>query len=308
MQPLVSICIACHNQAHLIGEAIVSILKQDYKNIEVIVLDDASTDDLKTSWIFCMPQVKYFRSDEPSGTGGAFNKAMEKATGKYIYLLCSDDIITDTHVISDTVNIFEDKPLVGHVSRWYHQFVDGDRSPVRAWRTDDVVEQANNPSGMAFRKTALANPLGGDFKLTNKMFAEVSFLVNDVLNQGWKWDILKYDTISVRVHASISQNKEYYLKRWVSSPIENWLEVGGKNLLKDYTSFIQIKNNYKTSAVLKEIYNFIRLRPLNLLAIGFWFYAIVSLLTPRRVLRKLPHIYRKTLGRWTTREVKRCQR
>lgn len=298
MLPLVSICIASHNMAHLLGAAIHSCDIQDYPNKEIVVLDDASTDGTET--FRYKPTIRYFHSEEPSGTGGAFNKAIRYAKGEIIVLLCADDFFTDTRVISDIVSIFKTYRNVGHITRYYHQFIDGDRRPVRAWRTEDPIEQGNNPSGLAFRKSAMEG-----CELSNKMFVEASSLVNAVLKKGWAYKILKWDTVAVRIHNSISRSKDYYLKMWTTSPVEEWSKVGGEAIQVDFTSLIQIKNYFKTSAVIKECWNFIKLRPMNLFNIGFWFYALISILTPRFILRKLPHLYRITLGRWTTKEVKR---
>lgn len=301
MVPKISVCIACHNQAHLLTEAVTSCLKQDYKNFEVIVLDDASTDNVKTLGIFCFPGVKYYRSESPSGTGGAFNKAIDKATGDYIVLLCADDVFTDHRVLSDIAEIFNKQPNVAHVSRYYHQFIDGDRRPVRAWRCNNIIELANNPSGLAFRKSAI-----GGCKLSNKMFVEASSLVYGVMRNKRNFAmIMPWDTVAVRIHQSISRSKEYYKKRWVSSPVEAWSAVGGSAIQRDFTSLIQIANYFEKSAVLKECWNFIRLRPINILEPGFMFYSLVAIFTPKCILRHLPHIYRITIGRWTTKEVKR---
>lgn len=308
----VSICIACHNQAHFIKDAIYSCLNQDYKNIEIIVLDDASKDKLdETVGMFYKNNLKYFRSESPSGSGGAFNKAINHATGDIIVLMCADDVFTDHRVISDIVNLFERDKAVGHVTRFYHQFEDGDRKAVRAWRNYDPIELANNPSGLAFRRKAIFyngtiwNKPTIKNELTNKMFIESPFLVSSILKDGWKWDILEYDTIAVRIHNSTARSKDYYLKHWVSSPIEEWAKIGGKNLAKDYTSLIQIKNYFVLSAVVKEIWNFIKIRPLNLVHPLFYFYSLVALLIPRFILLKIPHLYRVTVGRWTTKELKR---
>ena len=153
----VSICIASYNMAHLIDEAIKSCIQQDYRDIEIIFLDDASNDNTARviSKYFNFTCFEHFRSKDPSGTGGAFNKAISHATGDIIVLLCADDIFTDLRVISDIVGKFKRHKNVVHISRYYHQFIDGDPRPVRAWHCDKVMELANNPSGLAFRKSAL---------------------------------------------------------------------------------------------------------------------------------------------------------
>lgn len=300
-KPLVSICIACHNQAHLLGEAIDTCLNQEYPRelLEIIILDDASTDETRNLKSCGNYQLKYFRSETPSGTGGAFNKAISHANGEIIVLLCADDFFTNPLVIADIVHNFETYPQAVHVSRYYHQFIDGDRRPVRAWRSNDVMELANNPSGLAFRKSAI-----GKCQLSNKMFVEASSFVA-CIRENQLSVIIPYDTVAVRIHQSISQSKDYYLKRWVSSPVEEWSKIGGSSLLNDFTSLIQIKNNFKLSAVLKECWNFIRLKPLNIFNPAFLFFAGISIFTPRIILKRLPDIYRRTFGRWFTSEMKR---
>ena len=274
--PKVSVCIANYKSDPFCQEALDSIEKQSYKNIETCVYHD----------------------DIGIGTGQAFNEAIKLATGDIVFLLCSDDVLTDVHVISDVADAFKNRE-VGHVSRWYYQFVNGDPSPVRAWRGKDVIELANNPSGMAFRKSVLALEDG----LTNRMFVEVAQLVHDVLKNGWDYTILDYDTIAVRIHKSISRTPGYYKKMWNSSPVLEWNKLGWKTT--DFTHLIQVAVNFEKKAVWSEIRNFIKIKPICLVYPSFWFYSLVSLLVPRKVLHRLPEIYRKTVGKWTTKVVKR---
>ena len=137
------------------------------------------------------------------------------------------------------------------------------------------------------------------------MFIEAPALVSEVLKKNWDYKIMRWDTVAVRIHQSTAQNKDYYLKMWKSSPIEEWRKLGGYEMLRDYTSLIQIKNNYKNSAVFKECFNFVKYKFSNICNPGFLFFACIAIFTPRWLLRKLPHIYRRTLGRWTTGEIKR---
>lgn len=293
--PIASICIACHNQAYYLHFALSSCVKQyGSSDYEIIVLDDASTD--RTKEVCEHFFVKYLRSDKPSGSGEAFNKAIAQATSDIIVLLCADDFFINRNVMQDILEKFENK-AVDHVSRYYYQFIDGDNRPVRAWRKDDIIELANNPSGLAFRRSAIQG-----LKLTNRMFIEAPYLVSQVKGKSV---ILKYDTVAVRIHQSTARTPGYYKKMWTSSPIEEWVKIGGTSLLKDHTSLIQIKVNFTMEAVVKEIWNFIRLRPLNLIMPSFWFFSIIALITPRPILYKVPEIYRSTIGRWTTKEIKR---
>jgi GT2 family glycosyltransferase len=242
------------------------------------------------------------------GTGEAFNRAIAMSKDDIIVLLCSDDVFTDPNVISDIVSVFETIPEIGHVSRWYHQFVENDRHPVRAWRGEDVIELANNPSGMAFRREALCCDVKNNWfdpprRLTNRIFVEVADLVRSVIKDGWAYSILRYDTVAVRIHQSISRTPGYYKKMFTTSPVLEWAKLGWKS--KDFTSLIQIKNNFTTKAVLDEIRNFISVDMGNLLHPAFWFFSVVALITPRSILYKIPEIYRATWGRLTTKEVKR---
>jgi glycosyltransferase involved in cell wall biosynthesis len=294
--PLVSICIPCHNQAHFVGDAILTSLIQSYENIEVIVLDDASMDKMneKDTPLLSDDKVKLFRSDEPSGTGGAFNKAIDKATGDYIICLCSDDKFTSETVVEKIVGIFENNPRVAHVSRHYYQFIDGEEYAVRAWRQNDIMELANNPSGLAFRKSAIGNA-----RFSNLMFVEAANMVYEIMqNQHNLAMIIPNDTVAIRIHESTARSKDYYRKRWTSSPIEEWVKRNGKALLKDYTSLIQIKNYFETKAVFIEAWNFIKYRPVNALMPHFWAIFLGTVITPRFLLLRVPHWYRKTIGRW----------
>ena len=280
----VSVCIANHKQDQFLKEALDSIAMQTYKDIEVCVYNDT----------------------EGVGSGEAFNRAMAKAKGRYIVLLCADDYFTDPNVISDIVNCFEISPNFYHVSRWYYQFVDGDPRPVRAWRGDNVIELANNPSGLAFRHERIPD----FYRMSNKMFVEAPTMVADILRffpDNWKaHTILEYDTVAVRVHKSTARSKEYYRKMWTGSVVKEWAKLGWKT--DDFTHLIQVANYYTKKAVWDEIVEFIRVNPFYILNPVFVFFSLTALCTPRCVLLYLPELYRISFGRLLTRVVKREQK
>lgn len=100
-QPLVSICIPSYNRADLIEETINSALSQTYRNIEVIVNDNCSTDrswELLTEIANREPRLKIFRNESNLGAVRNWKRVMSHASGEYALILWSDDLIKDTFV------------------------------------------------------------------------------------------------------------------------------------------------------------------------------------------------------------------
>lgn len=92
-QPLVSVVISCYNHEKYIKASILSILNQTYKNIELIVYDDGSTDDSpKILEKLAKEHNFFFKRHDNIGYTATLNKALKKCNGKYITILGSDDI------------------------------------------------------------------------------------------------------------------------------------------------------------------------------------------------------------------------
>lgn len=90
---LVSIITPVYNSEKYIGDTIKSVLEQTYKNWEMLIIDDCSTDNTAEAINqFDDPRIKYFKLDKNSGAAVARNVALEKAKGRYIAFLDADDI------------------------------------------------------------------------------------------------------------------------------------------------------------------------------------------------------------------------
>lgn len=90
--PTVSVIIATYNRDKFIGEAVQSILDQTYKDFEIIIVDDGSSDSTKEIIESLKdPRVHYYYQ-ENKGRSNARNKALALAKGKYITFLDSDDL------------------------------------------------------------------------------------------------------------------------------------------------------------------------------------------------------------------------
>lgn len=90
--PLVSIIIPSFNQGHFIRETIDSVLNQDYKNIELIVMDGGSTDETVSILKGYKSKLKWV-SEKDKGQADAINKGLKKAKGKILGYLNSDDFL-----------------------------------------------------------------------------------------------------------------------------------------------------------------------------------------------------------------------
>ena len=92
--PKVSIVIPTFNRRQLLPIAVESVRKQIFGDWELLVVDDHSTDDTRSRvemWQAEEPRIKYFVNERTKGPAGARNTGIDRARGKYIALLDSDD-------------------------------------------------------------------------------------------------------------------------------------------------------------------------------------------------------------------------
>jgi glycosyltransferase involved in cell wall biosynthesis len=113
MPLLVSVVIICYNQAHFLGEAIQSVIEQDYSNKEIVVVNDGSLDNTRDIALSFGDSVQYIEQ-ENSGVAVARNRGIKESTGDYICLLDSDDIYLPSF-LSTLASYLEDHPDVGLV-------------------------------------------------------------------------------------------------------------------------------------------------------------------------------------------------
>ena len=115
--PLVSICIPTYNGESYIAEAIKSVINQDYKNIEVVISDDHSSDQTIpiATQLLKKSQIKFkVISHQPQGIGENWNNAIRHSNGEYIKLLFQDDLLS-SQCISKMILGFNKGDQIGMV-------------------------------------------------------------------------------------------------------------------------------------------------------------------------------------------------
>lgn len=113
MKPKVSVVIPAYNAAQYICETIDSVLSQTYKDYEIIVVDDGSTDNTKEILQPHMGKIRYMYK-ENGGPASARNVGIKNAQGEYIAFLDSDDLWLPEK-LEKQVRYFEEYPEVGLV-------------------------------------------------------------------------------------------------------------------------------------------------------------------------------------------------
>ena len=152
MNQSVSIIVPVYNTAEYVEECILSILSQSYKNIELILVNDGSTDgsgDVCRKYAH-IPIVKYLEQDN-LGVTAARKRGVDEANGEWIMFVDSDDVIT-----KDAVIIFLSKSkdvdiVVGKNSSYTHDY------PPQINRDDYLLmmyakEVSSGPWAKFFRK------------------------------------------------------------------------------------------------------------------------------------------------------------
>lgn len=175
MNKLVSVIIPAYNVEHYVAETIESVLRQDYKNMEIIIIDDGATDST--------PEIiqKYAEKDsrivivtqKNKGLAGARNSGLEKALGEYICIFDADDIMLPDK-ISQQVAFLDSHTEYDLVYSDAYHFIDGTQN-IYFWHLPhlskntyrDLIVFGNyvNPNTVLFRKSVYDRCGGFDQEL-----------------------------------------------------------------------------------------------------------------------------------------------
>ncbi|WP_259068343.1 glycosyltransferase family 2 protein [Mucilaginibacter sp. X4EP1] len=121
--PLVSIALCTYNGAEYLADQLDTLVNQTYKAIEIIIVDDCSTDEtisVINNYASHYSQIKVFQNETNLGFTGNFEKAVKLCKGEYI-ALCDQDDLWDLRKVELQVSNIKDNIFIYHDSEFIHE-------------------------------------------------------------------------------------------------------------------------------------------------------------------------------------------
>ncbi len=166
---------ASYNRANCVSAAINSVLNQTFKEWELLVLDDASTDNTEEIVLKYAEQderIKYFKHGSNLGVSENRNFGLQKACGKYIAVLDSDDIWIDTKKLEKQYNLLENNPGIGLVGTFMIKLLENGKDEKISYETTDqqirdkmLLRNQFTHSSVLYRKDLAEGDYNANLKL-----------------------------------------------------------------------------------------------------------------------------------------------
>lgn len=244
--PKVSIIIPCYNQGKYVAEAINSALRQTFKDIEIVCVNDGSTDnsvEIIKSFENKYKNFIFLNNEENRGVIYSRNFAIKNCNGTYILPLDADDIIEPTYV-EKAVKILDNNPNIGIVYCKAKIFGNYDKYwNLKPFNKSDILYENCIFCSALFRKSDFIK-IGGynnnmkygceDYDLWLSFIEQglEVFQINEILFSYRQYDETSRTTISlknkkeiwnnlIKNHINLYLNDENFLERLIfSSPIK----------------------------------------------------------------------------------------
>jgi glycosyltransferase involved in cell wall biosynthesis len=140
MVPLVSVCMQTWNSERFIAEAIESVLGQDFQDLELIIVDGASSDATRQiieRYAKQDPRIRVILHERNFGISKAANDGIEAANGKFVAQIDSDDVWVPDKLTKQLAVLERDEDLV-------------------VWSEGEIIDDTGRPTGQTFSER-LAN-------------------------------------------------------------------------------------------------------------------------------------------------------
>jgi glycosyltransferase involved in cell wall biosynthesis len=217
---LVSIIIPTYNQESLVLNAINSCIKQSYFNIQIVILDDASSDNTEkiiSPYLLEHKNIEYFKNEQNIGRVKTYHRALyELVKGDFCVVLDGDDYFTDENFISQAVE---------SIMQYDHRNV--------------LFFQASNYSVKADNIES--------FKFTTEKFI---IKLYDAIFYFKKFNTIGFSHLTTIYNRDLALKNNFYTADIFSSDIDSILRLCLK-----HPNFIVLKTNAKVAVWLKHSSN-----------------------------------------------------
>lgn len=182
---LVSIIIACYNDAQYIEQTVNSALNQTYANKEIIVVDDGSNEETKVVLRKIEPKITKLITQENKGQSTARNRGIKEAKGEFILVLDSDDYFEPTFC-EKAIKVFESDEEIKIVTCFVNRIVENNKIEVfkpKGGKIKDFLSYNCAMGSSMFIKTNWKNIDGYD-EVMRKGFEDWEFYIRLLKNGG----------------------------------------------------------------------------------------------------------------------------
>jgi glycosyltransferase involved in cell wall biosynthesis len=207
----ISIITVCYNSEKYIKSAIESVLNQDYRNKEYIIIDGNSTDSTIEIVDSYKDRIDKIISGPDSGIYDAMNKGLKLATGDIICFLNSDDLYIDNQVLSGIVDSFSENECEIVYGNLFYVKAENTEEIIRTWNTKAYKAGSFNkgwhPAHPAFFVTKKIYDKYGLFDLRYRLAADFELMLRFLE----KYHVKSYyiDRTLVRMRVGGATNKNY---------------------------------------------------------------------------------------------------
>ncbi len=162
----ISVITVTYNAEKYLADCMDSVLKQDYANVEYIVVDGGSSDGSQQLINERLPRIAAFVSEKDKGMYDALNKGIRMATGEVIGILNADDMFASEDVVSEVARCFQAEKVDVVYGNLHYVKADNPTEVLRIWKgvpyQSGLIRQGWMPAHPTFyAKKELFEKFGG---------------------------------------------------------------------------------------------------------------------------------------------------